>query len=664
MPTVELVDTPDLNNYYTKAESDGLFAVIAHTHLKADITDFAHTHPISDISDFPDQTGNDGKFLTTNAGVLSWDTPAGGGGGTPGGVNRSIQYNDSGAFGGSDSFAWDNGNGRAVIGGYSTFSTFTGLPSGRRLIAFNDASGYGRAAFIGKPVLDTDFAGASVEFGIVRSDLAYKRLYTITGDTFNASDLTSRAFTIIDNQNAGAVVLSINPDGDIAGLRNFTTANNAVSYTTPQFRIAGFATGIAIDANTNIHLVSAGTGILSAIVSGSIPTFGMPGGAVFGWTATTSNQGLDTALGRNAAGVIEVNNGTLGTFRDLKLRTLTATGQVTGSDIICLSGGVFFGLGETILKSNTGNKIHFQVDNIATDVAAFTTAGVFTLGSAGDVGLARSAAGLLEVNSGVVGTLRDLTARTFLVANKTGLVSIGSYGTISETGGGLAYITGNSVKADTVDNQIVKTSADNGHFMRMRYDTGISFHSVLTGAIGTTFADTAGQVMRVYGSAVRFGASGADDVGLSYSASGILEVNNGTVGTFRDLKLREIFATGAVRSNSPTSGIGYSTGAGGTVAQNANKSTGVTLNKVCGQITMNAAALAAGAIVSFVLTNSAIAVGDNVVLVHSATGTVGGYLLNAQPGAGTCTINVRNTTAGSLSEAIVITFTVIKSVTA
>ena len=42
----------------------------------------------------------------------------------------------------------------------------------------------------------------------------------------------------------------------------------------------------------------------------------------------------------------------------------------------------------------------------------------------------------------------------------------------------------------------------------------------------------------------------------------------------------------------------------------------------------------------------------------------GAYTLNAQVAAGSATINVRNVTAGSLSEAIVIRYTVIKSISA
>jgi len=79
---------------------------------------------------------------------------------------------------------------------------------------------------------------------------------------------------------------------------------------------------------------------------------------------------------------------------------------------------------------------------------------------------------------------------------------------------------------------------------------------------------------------------------------------------------------------------------------------------------MNAAALAADTTVSFTLTNSTIAATDVLVLNHVSGGTAGSYLLNAQAAAGSASINVRNVTGGSLSEAIVIGFAVIKAVIA
>jgi hypothetical protein len=107
---------------------------------------------------------------------------------------------------------------------------------------------------------------------------------------------------------------------------------------------------------------------------------------------------------------------------------------------------------------------------------------------------------------------------------------------------------------------------------------------------------------------------------------------------------------------------GYAVGAGGGVLQATSKATAVTLNKSCGQITMNNAALAASTTVTFTITNSTIESGDIIVMNHISGGTLGAYTLNASCGVGTADINVRNVTLGSLSEAVVLRFAVIKVV--
>ena len=117
-------------------------------------------------------------------------------------------------------------------------------------------------------------------------------------------------------------------------------------------------------------------------------------------------------------------------------------------------------------------------------------------------------------------------------------------------------------------------------------------------------------------------------------------------------------------TNLNTDKAGYITGEGGTVTQATSKSTGVTLDKRCGQITMHNATLNADTTVSFTLTNSTIAATDLLVLNHVSDGTAGSYVLNAQCAAGSASINVRNITAGNLGEAIVIGFAVVKAATA
>jgi len=63
----------------------------------------------------------------------------------------------------------------------------------------------------------------------------------------------------------------------------------------------------------------------------SAASFRMRQNNLLGWTGSTSTavSALDTAVSRNAAGVIEVNNGTAGTFRDLILRNLGLNGAVS-----------------------------------------------------------------------------------------------------------------------------------------------------------------------------------------------------------------------------------------------------------------------------------------------------------------------------------------------
>lgn len=125
--------------------------------------------------------------------------------------------------------------------------------------------------------------------------------------------------------------------------------------------------------------------------------------------------------------------------------------------------------------------------------------------------------------------------------------------------------------------------------------------------------------------------------------------------------------TGLLKSSGASGGVGYATGAGGLGTQATNKSTTVVAvpnPSLCGAITMDAATLNAGVIVSFTLTNSGIAATDVLVLNHISGGTVGSYGLNAQCGAGSAVINVRNNTAGNLSEALVIQYVVIKGVNA
>jgi hypothetical protein len=108
-------------------------------------------------------------------------------------------------------------------------------------------------------------------------------------------------------------------------------------------------------------------------------------------------------------------------------------------------------------------------------------------------------------------------------------------------------------------------------------------------------------------------------------------------------------------------GVGYVPPSANTVTQLTNKSTGVTLNAYSGTITMNNASLANATAVAFTLTNSAIGASDVVVCALKSGNTASSYILTVDATAlGSCKFNLYNFTGGSLSEAVVFNFAVIK----
>ena len=122
-----------------------------------------------------------------------------------------------------------------------------------------------------------------------------------------------------------------------------------------------------------------------------------------------------------------------------------------------------------------------------------------------------------------------------------------------------------------------------------------------------------------------------------------------------------ITAAGGVLSPG-SSGIGYSTGAGGTVTQGTSRTTGVTLSKISGAITMFSAAGSATP-ATFTVTNTTVAATD-VILLSIKSGATNVYNLSVSAvAAGSFNITFY-TTGGTATDAPVINFAVIKAVAA
>jgi len=132
--------------------------------------------------------------------------------------------------------------------------------------------------------------------------------------------------------------------------------------------------------------------------------------------------------------------------------------------------------------------------------------------------------------------------------------------------------------------------------------------------------------------------------------------------------------TGAVESSksiksigaATVGGIGYGTGAGSSVTQATNRSTAVTINAPCGLITTNNASLAAEASAAFTVNNSAVELGDVVVVAQRSGSDGGNTAVNVTTvAAGSFAIRVSNNNAAAGTAEtgpILINFAVIKAV--
>ena len=109
-------------------------------------------------------------------------------------------------------------------------------------------------------------------------------------------------------------------------------------------------------------------------------------------------------------------------------------------------------------------------------------------------------------------------------------------------------------------------------------------------------------------------------------------------------------------------GLGYGTGSGGAVTQATSRTTGVTLNKTNGGITLFTTIAVVGTWFTFTVTNSTVAATDTVVVsVKSGTNT---YIANVSAvAAGSFNISMQSI-VGTASDTPVVNFAVIKAVTA
>ena len=191
----------------------------------------------------------------------------------------------------------------------------------------------------------------------------------------------------------------------------------------------------------------------------------------------------------------------------------------------------------------------------------------------------------------------------------------------------------------------------------------------------STFGDAilfTGSASAVAGSVSYFGNAGLTlwaNTGSIYDACLVNTLDTAYVWAVPTGTANLVIPTGtltvgnSILSAAAAGGIGYGTGAGGSVVQGTGKNNAFALSKVTGKITLASGNVGADSTVSAAWTNTSIAATDVVVFSHVSGGTIGAYTFNAQCAAGSATFSIHNCTPGALNEAnIVVEFVVLKSV--
>jgi hypothetical protein len=423
--------------------------------------------------------------------------------------------------------------------------------------------------------------------------------------------------------------------------------------------------GVTVD-NTTIT-ASSGTISVPTATSGALgvvkvdgTTIGISGGTISVPTATTSALGLVRADNSS----ITISSGVLTATYSYTLPAATAS--VLGGVIVqsAATSGLNNTSGSIVLAQATsvqlgGVKIGSGI-SVSGDGTISTT--VYSLPTATDtvLGGVKVDGSTVIINSGIISANRPLA--TASTQGEVIIPAVGTSGLILGTGGTAGQIS----LTTATDSQLGGVKIDNSTIVINSGVISVPLFSANKIAIGNSAGLT---------------SQGTNSIAIGYFAGKTNQANNTIILNASGSEINGVsaqvssFYVNPVRSTTPAAGFVYynsttyevtystslgfptSASAGGAQTQGTSRTTGVTLNKSTGQITLFTAT---GSVTptTFTVTNSTVAAVDTVIVnCSSSTNT---YLTFVTAlGAGTFNITFY-TTGGVASDTPVFNFTVIK----
>lgn len=504
--------------------------------------------------------------------------------------------------------------------------------------------------------IKTNFSYAETEITDLQNNGIFKAALSGTTLDNNMADnliyavkLQDVSYTYVQNTaTSGSITLDYS-----AGQYQYVSTTGSVSLNFSNWPASGSAGSLSFTIN-----VTSVAHTLTLPASVSIGLFGIqgisPGTPGVSNTITFGVAGqytfrFDTTDGGSAISIFDFSRGYDKFYSTVEIQNNTvstspATGalQVTGGTGI--EGNLNVG-GNLTTYTTTGN-VAFKV--LDSGLVEFKTPALIAANTAGALNIVGSSDGTYQPVYNT-GSMVHITGNDGVSAR----VTVDTFGTNVQSAFVQRLARGTPSAPTAVQaNDIIARITGSGYG-----NTGYVLAAGNIGTLGIDFVALENYSSANAGSALKFYTSPVGSVAKTLSAnvtanlttfSNVVSVTGNVVST------GNIFSAG-------NGTIGYNAGSGGTVSQTGNKSTGVTLNKPAGEITMQNTALGADTSVSFTLTNSTISARDLLLLnIVGGVTTPGTYNLDANCTTGSAVITVRNITAGSLSESIVLRYAVIR----